>query len=128
MDGLDRRRIELAVLDARAGAHDLHLAGPDDGSGAEAVAMLELAVEDPGEDLHVAMAVGAEPATGLDPVIVDHAERAESHVPGVEVVAERGGVPAVQPFEARAPALGWGSCRQLRLGSPPGLPRVCVPV
>src|SRR5262249_57465033 len=101
MDGLDRGRIELAVLDARAGAHDLHLARTDDGSGAEAVAVLELAVEDPGEDLHVAMAVSAEAAPGLDPVVVDHAERAESHVAGAPVVPPPKSVPAVPPLHAR---------------------------
>src|SRR5262249_15576410 len=85
-------------------AHDLHLAGPDHRAGAEAVAVLELAVEYPGEYLHVAMRMGPEAASGLHHVVVDHPQRPESHVGRVVVVAERERVPAVQPVEPRPPA------------------------
>ena len=50
--------------------------------------MLELAVEHPGEYLHVAVGVRAEAAPGVDPVVVDDAQRTEPHVAGIVVVPE----------------------------------------
>src|SRR5262249_59929563 len=66
MHRLERGRIELAVLDARAGAHDLHFARPDDRPRAEAVAVLRLALPGPADHLHVATARGG-PATRTPP-------------------------------------------------------------
>src|SRR5262249_57647980 len=109
--GVRGRRIGVGVVDPGAGAHDLHLAGPDHRSSAEAVAMLELAVEHPGEDLHVAMRMGPEAAPGIDDVVVDDSQGAEPHVAGVVVVAEREGGPAVQPVEPRPSAF---LCRSYR--------------
>src|SRR4029453_8714680 len=78
--GLHRGGVELAMLDARAGPHALPPAGPDPRAGTEAVAVLEPAVEHPGEDLHVAMRMGPEAASGLPHVAVDDPQRAEAHV------------------------------------------------
>ena len=68
--------------------------------------MLERALEHVGDDLHVAVRVRAEAAAGRDAVVVDDAQRAEPHVRRVVVVAEGERVPAVEPTDARAPALG----------------------
>ena len=111
MHRLERRRIELAVLDARAGAHDLHFARPDDRPRAEAVAVLQLSLEDPAEDLHVAT-VRAEPAIGSTRSSLMARSGPNPMWRGVDVVAEREGVPAVEPVEVRPAALRRGSYRQ----------------
>ena len=58
---------------------------------------VERALEHVGDDLHVAVRVGAEALAGRDAVVVDHAQRAEAHVLGVVVVGEREGVVGVEP-------------------------------
>jgi hypothetical protein len=55
---------------------------------AHAVLVLEGALEDIGEDLHVAVRVGGEAAAGGDAVLVDDPELPEAHVVGVVVVPE----------------------------------------
>ena len=60
--------------------------------------MFERSVEDVRQDLHVAVAVGAEPGSGLHAVVVQDPEAAERHVVRVVVVPERERVPAVEPF------------------------------
>jgi hypothetical protein len=59
--------------------------------------MRELAVEHVADDLHVAVAVRAEALPGRDPVLVDHAQRAEAHVRRVVVAGERERVVRLQP-------------------------------
>src|SRR3546814_8011331 len=54
------RGVILAVPDAGAGRHALHLAGSDDRAVAETVAMRERPIQHPGHDLHVTMRVGIE--------------------------------------------------------------------
>src|SRR5262249_26215418 len=105
VDRVGRGRVVLAVQDAGAGGHALHLAGADDGAGAQAVAVLQRALDDVGDDLHVAVRVGAEAGARPNPVLVHDAEAAEAHVGGVVVVAERERVPAVQPVDL-GPATG----------------------
>ena len=67
--------------------------------------MLERALEHVGDDLHVAVSVGAEALAGLHAILVDHAQRAEAHVARVVVLGEREGVSALEPAVAREPAL-----------------------
>ena len=82
--------------------------------------MLERALEHVREDLHVAVAVRAEPRARRDAVVVDHAERAEAHVLVVVVLAGRERVPAVEPAPVgAAPVLGGSN---LDHGVPPGAP------
>ena len=71
--------------------------------------MLQRAVEHVGHDLHVPMPVGVEARAGPHAILVDHAQRAEAHVVGVVIVAEREGVAAVQPAEIGDAAL----CRRV---------------
>ena len=104
--GLGLRGVVLAVGDAGAGPHELDLAGPDDAAAARRVLVLEPALEDVGEDLHVAVAVRPEAGSGRDAVVVDHAQAAEAHVPRVVVLAERERVAAVEPAPVGLAALG----------------------
>ena len=97
--------IELAVANARAGGHPLHVARFYDRAVAHAVLVLQRAVEDVGDDLHVTVAVRIESAGGLDPVLVDDAQGSEAHEARIVVVAERERVAAVQPAEVRAAAI-----------------------
>src|SRR5439155_24155370 len=103
--------IELAVRDARAGAHPLHLAGPDHRARAEAVPVLQGALEHVADDLHVPMSVGREAVAGLHAVLVDHAQGAEPHVARIVVFAERKRVRGVEPAEVEMAAVGRGAPR-----------------
>jgi hypothetical protein len=91
--------IKLAVPDSGPGRHDLNLSRPDHRTGSDAVLVLERALEDVGNDLHVPVPVGIEPGARLDAIFVDHPQRTKAHVPGIAVIAERKRVPAIQPSE-----------------------------
>ena len=71
--------------------------------------MLECALEHVGDDLHVAVAVSGEALARRDAIVVDHAQRAEPHVRGIVILAERERVSAVEPVDLRAAARGGGS-------------------
>jgi hypothetical protein len=59
--------------------------------------MTQRALQDVADDLHVAVAVGAEARAGLHPVLVDHAQRAETHVLRVVIIGEGEAVVGVEP-------------------------------
>ena len=80
------RVVELAVLDAGAGAHALHVARADGGAVAQAVLVPQFAGEHVGDDLHVAVAVRAETGARRDAVLVDDAQVADAHVARVVIV------------------------------------------
>ena len=103
---LVRRGIELAVQDALAGAHALHLAAPDDAAVAEAVLVLEGAVENVRDDLHVAVAVHAEAAARRDAILVDHAQHAPAHVVRILIFGEGEAVARLQPAVVGEAAFG----------------------
>src|SRR5436309_8632004 len=109
MHRLRAGRIELAVRDPRARRHPLHVARPDDRAAAEAVLVLEHALEDEGEDLHVAVRVGAEALPGIDPVLVDDPQHAEPHVSRVVVAVEGEAVAAGETGEAGRAAVTGGA-------------------
>ena len=90
-------RIELAVQDARAGAHALHLAGPDHRAVAEAILVLEGSLENIGDDFHVLVAMAGKPGTRNDAVLVNDPQTPEAHVRRVLIMPERESVAAVQP-------------------------------
>ena len=81
--------VELRVIDAFAGGHDLNLAGMDDAGVADAVLVGEFAGEDVCDDFHVAVRVHVEPAAALDDVVVEDAQLGEVHVRRIVVVRER---------------------------------------
>src|SRR5690606_19464438 len=118
----------LAVFDAAAGAHPLQFAGPQHAAAATAVAMRERAADHVAQDLHVGVPMRRKPAARRDTVFVDHAQRPETHPPGVVVMAERKRVPAVEPSGVDVAAFGTGpdyahgsglSLRPLRLPAQP---------
>src|SRR5438552_6962333 len=97
----------------RARAHSLQVARDDDRAIAHAVLVLERAFEDPGDDLHVAVAMGAEAFARLDGAVVDDTKRAKSHVLRVVIEGEGEGVIGVEPPVIEMPALGSGAHRHL---------------
>src|SRR5690606_482067 len=116
-----RVRVELGVGDPGAGAHALDLAREDALDVAHRVAMHQRALQHVADDLHVAVAVGAEALAAGDPVLVDHPQRAPVHVLGVEIAGEGEAVPGVQPtvvgvaaFAGRAQGDQWAppGCRR----------------
>ena len=52
--------------------HALKFALPDNGTISHAVFMLQLALNDIGNDFHIFMRVGAKALARLDPVFIDH--------------------------------------------------------
>ena len=99
------RLVHLAVHDACARRHALHIVLFEGRAPAHAVAMRQLTVDDVGKDLHVAMRMHAEALAGADPVFVDDPQVTESHMPRIVVIrkgkAEFGVEPAmvrVAPF------------------------------
>jgi hypothetical protein len=98
--------VEFAVLDAGAGAHHLHIAASQHPPRAQAILVRQFARNDVGEDLHVAMAMPAETGAGLDDIVVDDPQAAETHVARVVVIREGKAVMRVQPAMVRMAALG----------------------
>src|SRR6266511_1532450 len=72
--GLHIGVVVLAVLDARAGPHELDLPRPDHAAAARAVLVLEGAFQNVGQNLHVAVPVRSETPARLDTVVVQHAQ------------------------------------------------------
>ena len=63
------------------------------------VAVLERAVEHPGDDLHVAVRVHAEAAAGRHDVVVEDAQQPVVGVPRVVELAEAEAVPRIEPVD-----------------------------
>ena len=93
------------MQDARASGHVLQFAGANHRAGAHAVAMLQRAVDDPGEDLHVFVGVHAEAFAGRDDVFVQDAQRAKLNVLRVEILVERKSEMRIEPVHLVAAAL-----------------------
>ena len=64
---------------------------------AHAVLVFQLAFEDIAKDLGILVTMHAESPTGLDDVIVDHAQRAKTNLLCVVITAERKRMPAMEP-------------------------------
>ena len=92
MRGFFIARVELTVGDAGPSAHALELAGTEDLPVTHRVLVFESPRQNVGDDLHVCVCVGAEALTRRDPILVDHAERAEARVRWVVVIREGEGV------------------------------------
>ena len=73
---------------ARAGAHSLHIARPDDGPVAHGVLVREFTGQHVADDFHVAMAMRAEARARLHSVLVDDPQGAELDVLRVEVIGK----------------------------------------
>src|SRR5579864_911165 len=99
MCGLVGRRVELGMDDASAGAHALDLARTNDAASADGILMLERAVDEIGHDFHIAMAVWLKAAAARYPVLVDDAQRSETHMLRIVIVAEREGMARIEPVD-----------------------------
>ncbi|MNT67682.1 hypothetical protein D3C72_2058470 [compost metagenome] len=91
------QRVELGVHHSAAGAHPLHVARLDGRTAAHAVLVGNRAVQHIGDDLHVPMAMRAETTAGRNAVVIDHAQRAKSHVRRVVIVGEGKRVKRIEP-------------------------------
>ena len=91
--------------DAGASAHALHGAALNHRAVALAVAVIEGAVEDDGQDLHLAVGMCSEARPRRDLVLVDDPQGTETHALRIVPAAEREAVAAVEPAETRAAAI-----------------------
>ena len=97
--------VEFGMDDAGAGAHALDFAGPDGAAAAAGILVLHGAFQDIGDDLHVAMGMGRKARAARDPVLVDHAQRAEAFNGRVVIIAEGETVLGIQPVDLGVAAL-----------------------
>ena len=81
------------------------VAGPDLADVAQTVAMLERAVENPGDDLHVGMRVLSEPTTPANDVVVVHEQEAVMRVLRIMEAAEAERMPRIEPIDLGVEAL-----------------------
>src|SRR5690606_7460112 len=98
--GFIARCIEFAVGNAAAGSHALHVASGNAFAVANAVAVLDDAVEPVGDDFHIAMRVRTETATPHDSVVVDDTQDRNPHAFAVVKLRKRKRVVAVEPIDA----------------------------
>ena len=92
-----RGMVELAVQHAIAGAHALHVAGRNGTAVAHVVLVRQLTRQHVADDLHVAVAVGAEAGAGSDAVFVDDAQIAQAHELRVVVTGKGETVEGLEP-------------------------------
>src|SRR5262249_57246073 len=69
----------------------------NDGTGAQAVLVLQLALQHVGDDFHVVMRVGREARRRSHVVLIDHPQGPESHPARIPIVTEAEAVLGVQP-------------------------------
>lgn len=82
---------------ATTGTHALNFARDDRRAMANGILVRQSTLDHVTDDLHVAMAVGAEALAWLHTILVDHAQRAPVHVADIVVIGERKAVPGLQP-------------------------------
>src|SRR5438876_3936997 len=99
MHSIFPRGIEFAVQYSAPGAYILQVASFDDPAVAHRVLVLQFAINDVAEDFRIPVRMLAKSPARLNYVVVDDPERSEAHVVGVEVVAKREAMPAMQPAE-----------------------------
>ena len=122
------------MRDPRAAGRELHVATAHQGEGVgvlvsarsgsgirvafavHRVPMGQLAAEDVGKDLGVAVSVRREPGQRCHPVFVKHAQGAEAGEPWILVGREREGVVAVQPAMIGASPIGGAAGNDLGVG------------
>ena len=99
MAGFGGAGVELGMDDAAPGAHALDFAGADDAAAAGGILVLERAVHQVGDDLHVAVAMRRKAAAAPDPVLVDDPQGPEAFMRRVVIVAERKGMFGIEPAD-----------------------------
>src|SRR5580700_3075828 len=128
MERFRRRWIELAMAHAGSRGHALEFTGSEDGPVAHAVFVFKSAIKDVGDNFHIAVTVHSEAHAGINTIVVDDAERSESHLGGIIVIAERKRMVRVEPAMIKMAALIRSSnleygdlrlfCRQRKLDAP----------
>ena len=121
MDELGARMIELAVRYACPRTHALNVSRADYRSGAEAVFVLERAVDHVRDDLHVAVRMRAESFSRLNPIFVDDPKRSEPHELRIVVIREGKGVIALEPAVLGVPSFA-RSANSNHVSSEPATP------
>ena len=94
----------LAVGQARAGTHHLHIALPNDGFPARAVLVFQVARQRNGDNLHVVVRMLAEAHTPGHGVVVEHAQHAKIHSLGVVIPRKAERVVRIEPAVVGVPA------------------------
>jgi hypothetical protein len=89
------RMIELGMLYAATRTHPLQITRDDRRAVPHRVAMRQLTGQDPAENFHVPMAMGAEARSGGDSVFINDPQRAESHVIRIVITGERKAMPGI---------------------------------
>src|SRR5579883_1013294 len=102
------RMVEFTMQHPSTGAHTLDVAGQNGGAVPHAVFVGETPFEDIGNDLHVAMGMRTKAMAGLNPVLVDYAQSAKSHMLRIVVIRERKSVIGIQPTVVKVSTL---ACR-----------------
>src|SRR5712692_11970182 len=90
---------------AGARAHALDFAGADNSGVADVVVLFQCASDDVSDNFHFAMAVRGKTARGADDVVVEDAQRAETHVGRIMVMVERKMPMGVKPIGFKVIAL-----------------------
>src|SRR4029079_8280608 len=85
--------------DAASRAHALDLAGPYGAAAAAGILVRDGAVQDVGDDLHVAMGMRLKSRPAFDPILVYDAQCAETFIGGIVIVAKGKTVAGFQPGE-----------------------------
>src|SRR5262249_12420707 len=98
--------VELAVPHAATRAHPLHVPRDDGRAVAHGILVAKRALQDVAQDLHIAVAMGAEARAGLYAVLVDDAQGAVAHVTRVVVVGEGKAVVGIEPAVIGVATLG----------------------
>src|SRR5512136_62644 len=105
--------IVLAVTNACASRHPLHVTRAYHRPIAKAVLMRKCAFERIGNDLHVVVGVRRKAAPGNHPILIDHTQRAEAHMIWIVMMAEGEAVLTVEPVEFRSTSIfGFSNCHR----------------
>src|SRR5581483_6111266 len=117
---LDLRGIELAVPNAAARAHPLHVARTDHRAVAHGILVRQLSGQHIADDLHVAVTMGAEAHSWFYPILVDDPQRPKLHMLRIEVLGKGKTVEGPEPAVVGVAAIRTAS--DFVHGQPPGLP------
>src|SRR6185503_9956496 len=101
MDEFACRMVVFAVGDAGPRGDPLHVTGAHHGLRAHAVLVLQRATDHLTDNFKVAMGVRPEAFPSLDPVLVNNAQSAKTHMLRVVVVGKRKRMVAIQPTVIR---------------------------
>jgi hypothetical protein len=94
-------RIHLRVPDARARAHALGQTGIEEPAVSFGVLVLQLAVQHPRDDFHVAMGMGLEARARSDDIVIAHEQQPVMGVPFIIMMSKAEAMARVEPWQLR---------------------------